>query len=69
MEQMSYIFFLYAFLKDLREKDGIPDLRRAARFRFANVTLPEVGRSSSRVGLLISFVRIGLSDFKSLSFN
>jgi hypothetical protein len=27
----------------LRERDGIPDLRRAARFRYASVTLPEVG--------------------------
>lgn len=26
----------------LREKDGIPDLRRAARFRYSSVTLPEV---------------------------
>ncbi|KAF5733940.1 hypothetical protein HS088_TW16G00381 [Tripterygium wilfordii] len=26
----------------LRERDGIPDLRRAARFRYASVTLPEV---------------------------
>ncbi|GLT91560.1 hypothetical protein SLE2022_094430 [Rubroshorea leprosula] len=25
-----------------RERDGIPDLRRAARFRYASVTLPEV---------------------------
>ncbi|XP_055800852.1 uncharacterized protein LOC129870210 isoform X1 [Solanum dulcamara] len=31
--------------EDLREKDGIPDLRRAARFRFANVTLPEIDGS------------------------
>ncbi|GLT76784.1 hypothetical protein SLA2020_484230 [Shorea laevis] len=29
----------------LREKDGIPDLRRAARFRYASVTLPEVDAS------------------------
>ncbi|KAG5233352.1 calcium sensing receptor [Salix suchowensis] len=26
----------------LRERDGIPDLRRAARFRYASVTLPQV---------------------------
>ncbi|XP_021638274.2 uncharacterized protein LOC110633811 isoform X2 [Hevea brasiliensis] len=26
----------------LRERDGIPDIRRAARFRFASVTLPKV---------------------------
>ncbi|CAB75797.1 putative protein [Arabidopsis thaliana] len=29
----------------LREKDGIPDLRRSARFRYSSVTLPEVGFS------------------------
>ncbi|XP_059445546.1 calcium sensing receptor, chloroplastic isoform X2 [Corylus avellana] len=29
----------------LRERDGIPDLRRAARFRYASVTLPEVDAS------------------------
>ncbi|GKV29302.1 hypothetical protein SLEP1_g38241 [Rubroshorea leprosula] len=29
----------------LRERDGIPDLRRASRFRYASVTLPEVGGS------------------------
>lgn len=28
--------------EDLRERDGIPDLRRAARFRYASVTLPEL---------------------------
>jgi hypothetical protein len=33
------------FLKALREKDGIPDLRRSARFRYSSVTLPEVGFS------------------------
>ncbi|KAG8654375.1 uncharacterized protein LOC110616357 isoform X2 [Manihot esculenta] len=26
----------------LREKDGVPDIRRAARFRYASVTLPKV---------------------------
>ncbi|KAL7209062.1 hypothetical protein ACSBR1_030751 [Camellia fascicularis] len=31
--------------EDLRERDGIPDLRRAARFRYGNVTLPEVNAS------------------------
>ncbi|GMP78803.1 hypothetical protein CsSME_00034600 [Camellia sinensis var. sinensis] len=31
--------------EDLRERDGIPDLRRAARFRYGNVTLPEVNGS------------------------
>jgi hypothetical protein len=30
-------------VKVLRERDGIPDLRRAARFRYASVTLPQVG--------------------------
>lgn len=30
-------------MKGLRERDGIPDLRRAARFRYTSVTLPEVG--------------------------
>ncbi|GMY32801.1 calcium sensing receptor, chloroplastic [Fagus crenata] len=29
----------------LRERDGIPDLRRAARFRYASVNLPEVDGS------------------------
>ncbi|KAI5555591.1 hypothetical protein BDE02_19G092900 [Populus trichocarpa] len=29
-------------MRVLRERDGIPDLRRAARFRYASVTLPEV---------------------------
>ncbi|XP_057491294.1 uncharacterized protein LOC130777012 [Actinidia eriantha] len=31
--------------EDLRERYGIPDLRRAARFRYGNVTLPEVDGS------------------------
>ncbi|KAM3248412.1 putative protein isoform X4 [Capsicum annuum] len=31
--------------EDLREKEGIPDLRRAARSRFASVTLPEIDGS------------------------
>lgn len=31
--------------EDLRERDGIPDLRRAARFRYASVTLPEFNSS------------------------
>lgn len=30
-------------MKVLREREGIPDLRRAARFRYASVSLPEVG--------------------------
>ncbi|GFY81294.1 rhodanese/cell cycle control phosphatase superfamily protein [Actinidia rufa] len=32
-------------IDDLRERYGIPDLRRAARFRYGNVTLPEVDGS------------------------
>lgn len=31
--------------EDFREKDGVPDLRRAARSRYANITLPEVDGS------------------------
>ncbi|CAL5414184.1 unnamed protein product [Camellia sinensis] len=31
--------------EDLRERDGIPDLRGAARFRYGNVTRPEVNGS------------------------
>nr|CAN67532.1 hypothetical protein VITISV_019583 [Vitis vinifera] len=34
-----------ALQQDLRERDGIPDLRRAARFRYASVTLPEFNSS------------------------
>jgi hypothetical protein len=34
---------LLSFMQDLREKDGIPDIRRAARFRYASVTPIEVG--------------------------
>nr|TKS16442.1 hypothetical protein D5086_0000023420 [Populus alba] len=30
------------YMKVLRERDGIPDLRRAARFLSASVTLPKV---------------------------
>lgn len=33
----------------LREKDGIPDLRRGARFRYADVTLPEIGSSVKKL--------------------
>ncbi|KAA8532149.1 hypothetical protein F0562_006709 [Nyssa sinensis] len=35
--------------EDLRERDGIPDLRRAARFGYANVTLPEVDGSVQKL--------------------
>lgn len=31
--------------EDLRQRDGIPDLRRAARFRYADVSLPKVDGS------------------------
>ncbi|XP_058094311.1 calcium sensing receptor, chloroplastic isoform X2 [Magnolia sinica] len=31
--------------EDLRERDGVPDLRRGARYRYASVTLPEVDGS------------------------
>ncbi|GKA47190.1 rhodanese-like domain-containing protein [Tanacetum coccineum] len=31
-----------ALIDDFRERDGIPDLRRTARFRYASVTYPEV---------------------------
>ncbi|AEE79968.1 Rhodanese/Cell cycle control phosphatase superfamily protein [Arabidopsis thaliana] len=33
----------------LREKDGIPDLRRSARFRYSSVTLPEVDGDVKRL--------------------
>ncbi|XP_010512253.1 PREDICTED: uncharacterized protein LOC104788231 [Camelina sativa] len=33
----------------LREKDGIPDLRRTARFRYSSVTLPEVDGAVKRL--------------------
>ncbi|XP_051147947.1 uncharacterized protein LOC127263055 isoform X2 [Andrographis paniculata] len=35
--------------ENLREKDGIPDLRRAARSRYASVTLPEIDGSVKRL--------------------
>ncbi|XP_028759657.1 uncharacterized protein LOC114718494 [Neltuma alba] len=35
--------------EDLREKDGIPDLRRAARFRYASVTPLEVDSSTRKL--------------------
>ncbi|KAH9726879.1 Rhodanese domain-containing protein [Citrus sinensis] len=35
--------------EDLRERDGIPDLRRGARFRYASVYLPEVGGSVKKL--------------------
>ncbi|KAM5548264.1 hypothetical protein ABKV19_002290 [Rosa sericea] len=33
----------------LREKEGIPDLRRGARYRYASVTLPEVDASVAKL--------------------
>ncbi|KAL9257963.1 Calcium sensing receptor, chloroplastic-like protein [Drosera capensis] len=33
----------------LRERDGIPDLRRGARFRYANVSIPEVDDSTRKL--------------------
>ncbi|CAH9101481.1 unnamed protein product [Cuscuta europaea] len=35
--------------EDVRERDGIPDLRRTARFRYTNITLPEVGGSIKKL--------------------
>ncbi|KAL3824402.1 hypothetical protein ACJIZ3_020431 [Penstemon smallii] len=35
--------------ENLRERDGIPDLRRAARFRYASVSLPEVDGSVKKL--------------------
>ncbi|XP_022856543.1 uncharacterized protein LOC111377652 [Olea europaea var. sylvestris] len=35
--------------ENLRERDGIPDLRRAARFRYVSITLPEVDGSLQRL--------------------
>lgn len=38
----AFFLFLFLCVKALREREGIPDLRRAARYRYASVTLPEV---------------------------
>lgn len=46
---------LFFFIKEFRERDGIPDLRRSARFRYASVTLPKVGQHSTN-GLLLYIV-------------
>ncbi|KAI3463301.1 hypothetical protein Pfo_019964 [Paulownia fortunei] len=35
--------------ENLRDRDGIPDLRRSARFRYASVTLPEVENSMKKL--------------------
>ncbi|KAK4359669.1 hypothetical protein RND71_021898 [Anisodus tanguticus] len=44
-EAWRCIFINVKYSVDLREKECIPDLRRAARSRFANVTLPEIDGS------------------------
>ncbi|KAJ0092942.1 hypothetical protein Patl1_26810 [Pistacia atlantica] len=36
-------------LKVMRERDGIPDLRRGARYRYASVYLPEVDGTVRKV--------------------
>ncbi|KAH6781324.1 Rhodanese/Cell cycle control phosphatase superfamily protein [Perilla frutescens var. frutescens] len=33
----------------LRDRDGVPDLRRSARFRYASITLPEVNSSVKKL--------------------
>ncbi|GMH16083.1 hypothetical protein Nepgr_017924 [Nepenthes gracilis] len=35
--------------EDMRERDGIPDLRRAARFRYSHVSIPEVDGSTRKL--------------------
>ncbi|CAH9083326.1 unnamed protein product [Cuscuta epithymum] len=35
--------------EDVRERDGIPDLRRTARFRYTNIALPEVDGSIKKL--------------------
>ncbi|KAH6758851.1 hypothetical protein C2S51_019086 [Perilla frutescens var. frutescens] len=35
--------------ENLKERDGVPDLRRAVRFRYASVTLPEVDGSVKKL--------------------
>lgn len=37
------------FWQEMREKYGIPDLRRAARFRYASITPLEVGLKHTNV--------------------
>lgn len=36
-------------MKGLRQRDGIPDLRRTARFRYATVAFPEVDVNVKKV--------------------
>lgn len=59
---MSFFFLVISVLQDLREKDGIPDLRRAARFRYASVTPLEVSlhhryivKNRWHAGLIVAF--------------
>ncbi|MQL86973.1 hypothetical protein Taro_019503 [Colocasia esculenta] len=40
---------MHFYLKDLRERDGVPDLRRRARFRYASVNLPKIDDSSRKL--------------------
>lgn len=47
-----------SFLQDLLEKDGIPDLRRAARFRYASVVPLEVGLRHDDVLKILLLTRI-----------
>ncbi|KAK4343863.1 hypothetical protein RND71_036957 [Anisodus tanguticus] len=44
-EARRCIFINAKYSVDLREKEGIPDIRRSARSRFANLTLPEIDGS------------------------
>ncbi|XP_076902897.1 calcium sensing receptor, chloroplastic-like, partial [Bidens hawaiensis] len=37
------------YLKESKERDGIPDLRRGARFRYASVAFPEVDTNVKKV--------------------
>ncbi|KAJ4968609.1 hypothetical protein NE237_015310 [Protea cynaroides] len=34
--------------ENFRERDGVPDLRRGSRFRYANVSLPQIGGSVTK---------------------
>lgn len=45
------------FVKGLRERDGIPDLRRAARFRYTSVSPLEVGLHAKT---LVEYMHDGL---------
>lgn len=39
--------------KNLRDRDGVPDLRRSARFRYASITLPEVVTLTTRIQFVV----------------